>query len=56
MHRELMTVLKSQEAKILDTIVPGRKYNFRKLMNGICQHDVYHSGQIIYIQKLLAKS
>ena len=52
MHRELMEALKSQDTKILDTIVPGRKYNYRKLMNGICQHDVYHSGQIIYLQKM----
>ena len=53
MHRQLMELLKAQEPKILGTIVPGRKYNYRKLLNGICQHDAYHSGQIIYIQKSL---
>jgi uncharacterized damage-inducible protein DinB len=53
MHRQLMELVKKQDTKILDTIVPGRKYNYRKLLNGICQHDVYHGGQIIYIQKLL---
>lgn len=53
MHQQLVELLRRQETKILDTIVPGRKYNFRKLLNGICQHDVYHSGQIAYINKLL---
>ena len=56
MHTKLMEALKGQETKILDTIVPGRKYNYRKLMNGICQHDTYHSGQIIYLQKMLNKA
>ena len=56
MHRQLMATLKKQDTKILDTIVPGRKYNYRKLMNGICQHDTYHSGQIIYLQKMLNKA
>lgn len=55
-HQQLMDALKAQETKILDTIVPGRKYNFRKLLNGICQHDTYHSGQIIYLQKMLTKA
>lgn len=56
MHRQLMELLKGCETKVLDTIVPGRKYNFRKLLNGVCQHDVYHSGQIIYIHKLLSEA
>lgn len=56
MHRQVMDLLKKQETKLLDTIVPGRKYNYRKLLNGICQHDVYHSGQIAYVNKLLSKA
>lgn len=56
MHRQLMELITKQDTKILNTIVPGRKYNYRKLLNGICQHDVYHSGQIIYIQKMLGSS
>jgi uncharacterized damage-inducible protein DinB len=53
MHHLLMDLMLKQDNKILDTIVPGRKYNFRKLLNGICLHDTYHSGQIAYINKML---
>ena len=52
MHHQLMDLMKKQETKILDTIVPGRKYNYRKLLNGISHHDIYHLGQIAFITKL----
>lgn len=54
-HQEFMKVLKEQDDKLLSQIVQGRKYNYRKLLNGIRDHDVYHSGQIAYINKLLKK-
>lgn len=55
-HSQFMEVLKAQDDKLLDQIVQGRKYNYRKLLNGIRDHDVYHSGQIAYINKLLTKA
>lgn len=54
-HRQFMDVLQQLDDKLLDEIVQGRKYNYRKLLNGIRDHDVYHAGQIIYIQKMLKK-
>ena len=30
----------------LDRTVAGKEYNFRYLIEGITQHDVYHLGQI----------
>ncbi len=52
-HHQFIEVLKQQDDKLLDQIVQGRKYNYRKLLNGIREHDLYHSGQIAYINKLL---
>ena len=52
---ELIEILQKQQDNILNEIVPARKYNFRKLLYGIIQHDIYHIGQIAYITKLLRK-
>ena len=52
-HRQFMEALRKQDDKLLNQIVQGRKYNYRKLLNGIREHDLYHSGQIAYINKLL---
>jgi len=30
-----------------------RDYSYSQLINGVLQHDVYHLGQIAYIQKLV---
>lgn len=54
LHHRLMKTIAEQDKKFLGRIVPGRKYNYRKLLNGIIQHDVYHSGQIAYINNLLS--
>ena len=35
----------------LDVIVPKRDYNFRFLLRGILQHDLYHLGQIAILKK-----
>ena len=52
-QRQLISLLKVQEDSILETIVPGRDYQYKNLLYGIIQHDVYHLGQIAYINKLL---
>jgi len=46
-------VLQQQQDSLLIERVPERDYNFRKLLYGIVQHDIYHLGQIAYITKLL---
>lgn len=35
----------------LETIVPGRDYNFYHLFRGIVQHSLYHAGQIALLKK-----
>jgi uncharacterized damage-inducible protein DinB len=52
-QKELLKIVKAQTDELLDQNVEERKYNFRKLLNGILQHDIYHLGQIAYIKKLL---
>jgi uncharacterized damage-inducible protein DinB len=53
LQRELTEELQKQSDKKFDENVPGRNYNFRKLINGIRDHDIYHLGQIAYINKML---
>ncbi|MFK7922783.1 MAG: DinB family protein [Bacteroidia bacterium] len=45
--------LKSYDDEKLVERVPGRKYDFYKLMHGIVQHDLYHAGQLILLKKLV---
>jgi|SRR5688500_10667635 len=52
---ELIELLQNENDNRLVEIVPGRKYNFKDLLYGIVQHDIYHIGQIAYLTKLLQK-
>lgn len=52
-HNELVEVLQHQQDRLLIERVPERDYDFRKLLYGIVQHDIYHLGQVAYITKLL---
>ena len=37
----------------LDKIVPGHEYTFYTLLHGVIQHDIYHSGQIVLLKKMI---
>jgi uncharacterized damage-inducible protein DinB len=50
---ELIEILQKQSDDILSTKVKERTYDFRKLLHGISEHDIYHLGQIAYVTKLL---
>ena len=52
-QHELIESLKHLGGSILDKQVPDRSFNFRKLLYGVVQHDIYHLGQIAYLNKLL---
>jgi uncharacterized damage-inducible protein DinB len=54
-QEELIALLQKQSDDLLDQNVEEREYNYRKLLYGIVQHDIYHLGQIAYIVKLLRK-
>ena len=50
---ELSEALSKVEDSILDEIVPEHKFSLYTLLHGIIQHDIYHSGQIVMLRKLL---
>ena len=54
-HDKIIELLKQKEDdNFLCDIVPLRKYNFRFLLNGLIQHNIYHLGQVAYLKKMLA--
>ena len=52
----LLDLLEKQKDELLETLVAGRNYTFKKLLHGILQHDIYHLGQIAYINKMYNKA
>ena len=54
-HNELVAIIQQQKDELLSQTVDERKYDFRKLLYGILEHDIYHLGQIAYIKKILQK-
>jgi len=40
----------------LDEIVVGHDYTFYTLLHGVIQHDIYHSGQIVLLRKMITDS
>lgn len=55
LHNELVEIIQQQKDEILSQKVADRNYDFRKLLNGIKEHDIYHLGQIAYLKKMLQK-
>lgn len=55
-QEDLIGLLQRQDDSRLEQTVNERTYNFRKLLHGLVQHDIYHAGQIAYINKLLKAS
>ncbi len=53
-HQEIVRALENKHDDFLDEVVSYRQYDFRFLLNGLIQHDIYHLGQIAYLNKLLA--
>jgi uncharacterized damage-inducible protein DinB len=54
-HNKIVEMLKQKTGdSYLSDIVPLRKYDFRYLLNGLIQHNIYHLGQVAYLKKMLA--
>lgn len=50
-HAKLVkTVASLPESRLLDR-VPGKKYDFYFMLQGIAQHELYHAGQIAILKK-----
>jgi uncharacterized damage-inducible protein DinB len=48
---QILSLLKERDDELLDKTVREKQYNFRKLLEGIIQHDIYHLGQIAFAAK-----
>lgn len=54
-HNKIIEILKQKtDDSFLGDIVPLRKFNFRYMLNGLIQHNIYHLGQVAYVKKMLA--
>lgn len=53
-HDLIIELLETKDDEFLSGKVDYRDYDFRFLLYGIIQHDIYHIGQIAYIKKLLS--
>ena len=53
-HSKIIEILKQKtDDSFLSDIVPIRQYNYRFLLNGLIQHNIYHLGQVAYVKKML---
>jgi uncharacterized damage-inducible protein DinB len=50
---KVIALLKDCPDSLLDEKVDFRDYNFRYLLNGLIQHNIYHIGQVAYLDKSL---
>ena len=52
---ELSEAIKTIDDSKLEEIVREHKFTFYTLLHGVIQHDIYHSGQIVLLKKMLKK-
>lgn len=52
-HKKIVSLLNKKDDDFLLEIVDFRKYNYRFLLNGMIEHNIYHLGQIAYLNKML---
>jgi uncharacterized damage-inducible protein DinB len=53
MHRSLRQAIAELDPKALDQPIAGGRYSSAKLIYGIAAHDIYHTGQITLIKRLM---
>ena len=53
-HQKIIRQLqKINDDQWLQEKVEGRNYDFAFLLNGLIEHDIYHTGQIVLLNKIL---
>ncbi len=52
-QEQIVSILETKEDSFLKEIVPGREFNFRFMLNGLIRHNIYHAGQVAYLNKML---
>jgi len=53
-HEKITPILSEKDDSFLKEMVPNRKFNYRFMLNGLIQHNIYHAGQVAYLNKLLS--
>jgi len=53
-HQQIVAHLQTKNDDFLSEVVDFRNYNFRFLLNGLIQHNIYHLGQVAYLVKQLS--
>ena len=54
-HQQIIYHLREKDDEFLDQKVDYRDYNFRYLINGLIQHNIYRAGQIACLSKIFSK-
>jgi uncharacterized damage-inducible protein DinB len=54
-HKELIAALQTKDDVFLSLKLTNREYNYRFLLNGLMQHNIYHLGQIAFLKNLLGE-
>lgn len=49
---KISNILSEKQDDFLNEMVPGRQFNFRFMLNGLIQHNIYHLGQVAYLSKM----
>lgn len=52
-NQQIIAILKTKDDLLLKEKVDYRNYDFRFLLNGYIQHNIYHAAQIAYLNKML---
>ncbi|HTH30789.1 MAG TPA: DinB family protein [Lacibacter sp.] len=55
LHKQIVTELQTKDDAFLSEMVDYREYNFRFMLNGLIQHNIYHLGQIAFLKNLLGE-
>lgn len=50
--RNMISLLRQYDDSLMDQLVPNFNYTYRFLLNGVIQHNLYHTGQISLIRKI----
>lgn len=53
-NEQIIALLEKKDDAFLKEMVDQRKYNFRFMLNGLIQHNIYHLGQVAYVKKLFS--
>ena len=53
-HNKIINLLQDAPDDLLEKEVQFKKFSTRVLLHGMIQHNIYHIGQIAYVNKLLS--